>query len=342
MSVSQDKRFRDEWESAVAEAYADELALAEITPRTRFTGDAAAADRVAARVSKVTKTRLSGDVVLDRDYVEAVAAHLRAQAPKDRCVQLPAGFDPQSPALFYFHSASGNALAIRTLRNVLPAQPISVRGAGLEGEREIPRTIAEFADVYLEELRQLPECEPYLLCGFSTGGTIAFELACRLVAEGRKVGLLALFDSQPPNTVPLENIASEQVEIAGRLRELLRRIGVDVPDTITVNDDGVVSSLREARVLAETLGAETLQRQLVMFARSVRADRFYRPGYYDGELHYFNAYVDGDLISAWNPHARRVHRHGIDADHQEYSIFGNADFRTIFTDVVREAIEGRP
>lgn len=346
MSISQEKRLRDEWEAAVAEAYADEFGLGpgEVTPRTWFgaAGDDRAADRVARRLSQVTRTRLTPEALISAGSVERVAAYLRQRAPADRCIQLPADFDPHSPALFYFHSASGSALAIRTLRSVLPAQPICVRAAGLEGEREVPSTIEEFASVYLEELRRLPECEPYLLCGFSTGGTIAFEVACRLRAEGRQVGLLALFDSQPPDPSLAAGVSSEKVLIGGRLQELLRRIGIDVPYTITVEDEGVVANLREARVLAEAVGAEALQRQLIVFARAQRADRFYHPGHLDGDLHYFNAQIDGALVGNWNPHADKVHRHGIDADHHEYSIFANPEFRTVFADVVADAIAGRP
>lgn len=344
MSISQDRRFRDEWEAAVAEAYADELGLAEVTPRTRFSGVGGdeAACRIAARISAVTRTRLTHDELVTGDTVEGVAACLRQRAPMDRCVQLPSGFDPHSPALFYFHSASGSALAIRTLRSVLPAQPIGVRAAGLEGERDIPTTIEEFASLYVEELLRLPLREPYLLCGFSTGGTIAFEVACRLLAEGRRVGLLALFDSQPPDPALAAHVSSEKVLIGGRLQELLRRAGIDVPYTITVEDEGVVTNLREARILAEAVGAEALQRQLTVFARALRADRFYHPGYFDGDLHYFNAHITGDLVGNWAPHARRVRRYGIDADHHEYSIFANPEFRTVFADVVRDAIAGRP
>ena len=40
--------------------------------------------------------------------------------------------------------------------------------------------------------------------------------------------------------------------------------------------------------------------------------------------------------------ARILHRHGIDADHHEYSIFANPEFRTVFADVVADAIAGRP
>jgi thioesterase domain-containing protein len=336
--------FRDQWEAAVAEAYTDELGLAEVTLDTAFSarGDSGAADRVIGRLYDMTRVPLPRAELAARGTVERIGAYLREHALSDRCVQLPAGFDPHAPALFYFHSASGSAMAIRTLRSVLPVQLVGVRAAGLEGEREVPSTIEDFASAYLDELRQLPPDQPYLLCGFSTGGTIAFEIACRLLEEGRRVALLALIDSQPPDPSLAAGVSSEQVLIGGRLQELLRRIGADVPYTITAQDAGVVSSLREARLLADTLGPQELQRQLVVYARALRADRFYDPGYFAGDLHYFNAHIDADLVGNWQPHARRVIRHGVDADHHEYSIFPDPGFRAVFADVVRKALEERP
>jgi aspartate racemase len=50
---------------------------------------------------------------------------------------------------------------------------------------------------YLKEMREVQPEGPYLLGGRSSGGTIAFEMACMLAAEGQQVDLLALLDTYP-------------------------------------------------------------------------------------------------------------------------------------------------
>src|SRR5260370_7308471 len=50
---------------------------------------------------------------------------------------------------------------------------------------------------YLKEMREVQPEGPYLLGGRSSGGTIAFEMACLLAAEAEHVGLLALLDTYP-------------------------------------------------------------------------------------------------------------------------------------------------
>ncbi|WNV87674.1 thioesterase domain-containing protein [Umezawaea sp. Da 62-37] len=344
MSGYYSKRFRDELEAAVAEAYADELGASEITPRDGFgalSGYVAAASRVALRVSRVTSAELTAASVIEHDTVERVAAHLRSQKPADSCVQLPSGAVPGAVNLFYFHSASGNAFAIRTLRDHLPVQLTGVRAAGLHGERDVPTTIDEFATIYLEQVLRVQPDGPYLLCGFSTGGTIAFEIARRLRESGAEVGLLAMFDSQPPDPTVLSRLQSEEDLKRGRLRELLRRVG-DTPDAeVAPGDAGVVEALRRSHALAEEMDDETLERQLLVFARTLRADRLYEPGRYEGEVHYFAADTPVEVVPDWKPHMGALHLHDIDAEHYEYAIFANQEFRSIFADLVREALAGR-
>jgi pimeloyl-ACP methyl ester carboxylesterase len=48
---------------------------------------------------------------------------------------------------------------------------------------------------YLRVLRKVQPSGPYFLGGYSMGGIVAYEMARRLLAEGDKVGLLALLDT---------------------------------------------------------------------------------------------------------------------------------------------------
>jgi thioesterase domain-containing protein len=50
---------------------------------------------------------------------------------------------------------------------------------------------------YLEQLEAVHPEEPYLLGGYSFGGLVALEMARRLMARNRKVGLLAMVDTYP-------------------------------------------------------------------------------------------------------------------------------------------------
>ncbi|MDX6500090.1 MAG: hypothetical protein QOG23_3350 [Blastocatellia bacterium] len=100
---------------------------------------------------------------------------------------------------FCIHAAGGNVLEYYALARLLgPDQPVyGLQAKGLDGKQEPHTNIKEMAAHYLKEMREVQPEGPYLLGGRSSGGTIAFEMACLLAAEGEKVALLALLDTYP-------------------------------------------------------------------------------------------------------------------------------------------------
>lgn len=100
---------------------------------------------------------------------------------------------------FCIHAAGGNVLEYYDLARLLgPDQPVyGLQAKGLDGKEEPHTNIKEMAVHYLKEMREVQPEGPYLLGGRSSGGTIAFEMACLLAAEGQQVALLALLDTYP-------------------------------------------------------------------------------------------------------------------------------------------------
>jgi amino acid adenylation domain-containing protein len=74
--------------------------------------------------------------------------------------------------------------------------------------QELPTTVEEISKGFIEEiLIDNPE-GPYALSGHCLGGYIAFEMAKQLIASGRKVHLLTLFDTvlRKSNKIDLQNL----------------------------------------------------------------------------------------------------------------------------------------
>jgi amino acid adenylation domain-containing protein len=103
------------------------------------------------------------------------------------------------PPFFCVHAAGGNVLEYHDLARLLGSdQPFyGLQAKGLDGKSEPHTSIKEMAAHYLEELRDVQPDGPYLLGGRSSGGTIAFEMACQLEGAGEQVALLALLDTFP-------------------------------------------------------------------------------------------------------------------------------------------------
>ncbi|HEX3146286.1 MAG TPA: amino acid adenylation domain-containing protein, partial [Pyrinomonadaceae bacterium] len=100
---------------------------------------------------------------------------------------------------FCVHAAGGNVLEYHDLARLLgPDQPFyGLQAKGLDGKSDPHTSIKEMAAHYIKEMREVQPIGPYLLGGRSSGGTIAFEMAVQLAAQGERVALLALFDTFP-------------------------------------------------------------------------------------------------------------------------------------------------
>jgi thioesterase domain-containing protein len=104
------------------------------------------------------------------------------------------------PPLFFVHMADGHVLSYRDLMRHLPVdQPLyGLQSRGLDGTTPINTRIEDMARDYVAEIREVYPRGPYALCGWSFGGTVAFEMARQLEQQQRRVALLALFDTRVP------------------------------------------------------------------------------------------------------------------------------------------------
>jgi aspartate racemase len=69
---------------------------------------------------------------------------------------------------------------------------------GGDGKRIELDRVEIIAAHFLQELKEARPAGPYLLCGYSFGGILAYEMAQQLIAAGEEVPLLTLFDSYSP------------------------------------------------------------------------------------------------------------------------------------------------
>ena len=126
------------------------------------------------------------------------------------------------PSLFLVHDGDGETLLYMNLARRLP-EDISVYGLEPRGDLGVPivhTRIPEMAAHYLEQVRKVQPEGPYLLGGMCAGGTIAFEMALQLEAQGEPVGFVALLDSAAPLVPARPNREADQRR--ERLRQAMR------------------------------------------------------------------------------------------------------------------------
>ena len=90
------------------------------------------------------------------------------------------------PPLFFIHGVGGNVVEIlpAARRVTYPGAVIGIRARGVV-RGEVPHTSIEaMAADYLRAIKERQPNGPYYLCGYSSGGLVAFEIARRLSESG--------------------------------------------------------------------------------------------------------------------------------------------------------------
>ncbi|WP_459546294.1 thioesterase domain-containing protein [Nocardia sp. X0981] len=134
-----------------------------------------------------------------RRLAEAVpAAPSTASAPAPVPL-LAVPLTPPRP-FFCIPGVNGIAYQFRTLAAALgPWWPFTaLRAPGHDGAEPTLNTVEALAQRYLRDIRAAQPHGPYLLGGYSLGGLIAYEIACRLRAAGEEVGEVVLIDTYVP------------------------------------------------------------------------------------------------------------------------------------------------
>jgi aspartate racemase len=163
-------------------------------------GHSLLAVRLFAQIEKSFGKNLPLATLFQAPTIRLLAQVLREEgwtAPWSSLVLLQNGGDRRP--FFCVHAAGGNVLEYHELARLLgPDQPFyGLQAQGLDGNQPPHTTIKDMATHYIKELREVQSEGPYLIGGRSSGGTIAFEMACQLLANGEQVALLALLDSYP-------------------------------------------------------------------------------------------------------------------------------------------------
>ena len=206
---------------------------------------------------------------------------VRGPDPADTVVPLRGGDDPQRPTLVLLHPSGGDVLCYVELSRrlddrvdvlaVADPQPAGAAPAG-------PDTVPGMAAAYLAALRASGREGPWLLGGWSMGGTLAQEMAVQLTAQGESVPLLVMVDSNDPahiRAVPGTGAEYDRAVAARHLRALEAYLGVDLDaEAVTAATDlapAVADRLRGHGLLGRSEPDEVVLDRLEVMARHLRA-----------------------------------------------------------------------
>jgi len=104
--------------------------------------------------------------------------------------------------IYIIHGEGLNVLNFSHLVTYMDSeQPIyGLQAFGLVGDDEPLENLPDIAAHYIKEIMQHNPSGPYLLAGYSFGGYVAVEMRKQLVAMGKEVKMLMMFDTNAEKT----------------------------------------------------------------------------------------------------------------------------------------------
>lgn len=220
---------------------------------------------------------------------------------KGHLVTLARGGD--GPPLFCIHGGDGGVLFYRSLAELAPHNgPIhAIEARALSSNGPIPESsVEETADSYVREILALRPRGPFRLAGYSFGGVVAHEMACRLIELGYDVDFVGLFDTQNP-VAPCK-----QLSLPGRFGAFWRQqAALPLPSKLERLRERVAEGIATHRRVKEEVAAAMNQgpaeahsdlRRVQVREENWRAMQEYRPRPFAGRLTLFKAMTASDKV----------------------------------------------
>ena len=242
------------------------------------------------------------------------------------------GSGEQTP-LFCVHGGDGGVLFYKDFFDQLPAgRALHAIEAPmlLDPTKSTPEaTVEDTARLYLSGLEQTIGAASCILCGYSFGGVVAFEMAQQLAAAGRTPELLVLFDTPNPareyefrngvlGRVAANWSRSESEGVLGRIKGLGERLTTGVASKMEHHSK--VSETHRRLEAAEQLTDE--QRLMHIRESHDRLSRAYEPNPYPGTVLLLRATEVSDRYSfneamGWDNVIEDLHIADIPGEHEQ-------------------------
>ncbi len=277
---------RDIWEMRLAQIYEDVLEMRPIGAKDGFFtlgGHSLLAVKLMDRIAKAFGREIPLTALFESETVEQLARLLHSESGEDDWSPL-VPIQPQGdlPPLFCVHPAGGTVLCYFDLaRELGPNQPVyGLQALGLEEGQTPFGSVEEMARFYIEAIEQVHPEGPCLLCGWSLGGLIAYEMGRQLEAKKREVGLVALLDAFAVSFYPIDSLprfdedATLYAHVFGK--DLDFSADQIRPLTEAEQIEFLLKRLKDREMMPAEADLARAMRLLRLFKRNMRLD--YRPG----------------------------------------------------------------
>jgi len=166
-------------------------------------GDSLGVVELVAEIADRFSVDVPTSTVVEAPTVAELSARLSHRRHRGASPVVVLRSETADPTLFCVTGGGAPAVTLRELSVALAGRNFAaIQSRGLE-ERAFPdHRVVAAARRNVAAMRVVQPHGPYVIAGFSYGGVVAFEMACRLRSEGVEVARLVILDTNAPGREP--------------------------------------------------------------------------------------------------------------------------------------------
>jgi thioesterase domain-containing protein len=284
-------------------------------------GDAALARSLFEEIASACGRELPPVMICQAPTIAKLAALLEQPTTPSVPALLPLKPGSDWPPVFMAHGLGGSVIDLLPIVKHIPtAHAIhGVQAKGIEGVEKPFDRVEDMARYSLEAVKQLQPHGPYFFVGYSLGGLVMLEMARQLIADGEKVGLLAMMDSYPEiRYLPLAQRVRLVTRLATRRVATATKLSPASALSLMVRPSWRRALLSGTPYLPPPTGplSPTLQR---VREGAYLALTHYQPRFYPGKIKFVRAAIvtdfPADAAAVWAPLASEVGVETVPGDH---------------------------
>lgn len=208
-----------------------------------------------------------------------------SQTPPNQNLIVPFRQNKFGKLLFLVHAMSGTSSVYQSLAENLQIKSsiYGIDAVGLNGIEKPLETIEEMAEIYANAIEYFKNDKEIILCGWSFGGLIAFEMARKLKKSAKNVELI-LIDT-PTVADAVENELSETETLIYMAKMFSEEIEIEINEMKNLDYSEqlafVLQKLKAEKLIPERTEPESLRGFVKVFRANCKAISDYRPSFED-------------------------------------------------------------
>lgn len=196
---------RNQTEHKLSTMWKELLKLSEVSVTQSFFdigGQSLLAIRLLVMIKEAFGLSLPVSILFKENTIEKLSRVIDGKSIKNMSRLVPVRTGRKSQPLFCIHDFTGEVLPYASLAACL-GDDQTVYGLRYTYTRDDKHvSIETMAGDYIKEIRSIQPQGPYYLIGYSSGGTVAYEMAQQLLEQNEEVALLALLDTPNYSAYP--------------------------------------------------------------------------------------------------------------------------------------------